>query len=405
MIFKIRYEQVLLLLAIGWALLFSWLLQLQPGFSPTGDDGTYLSAARDWYLQGRFNDSRPLLIATLNGIPYWFGFGDSGAIAWSNALNLLCWGLSSLLVFKTTATFGTRKNAFIAAAIFIFCIGNLANAFNLLSEPVFVFLLLLSVWLLALYEKTKKGKFITWAISVLLMAILVKPLALGITLIVAVFYFKKHKEVFWNKSAVLLVLPVFLLAFQLIGMKRQFGQYTISYVGTATYYNYLGGQADCLQKGIPFVPGENKRAKYFNQLTNRQQRKLATDDFKRQLHDNKLNLAKSYLLGLYSNSSKASFIVSEATNKRQTSYFEAAYLVLKSLSKLQTILFTVVGILLALLVLLRRETAALSKTAALAILYIFLVSGMSSMQCDRFHLVFFPLVIILGMVGMSGPKR
>lgn len=394
---------MLLLLALGWGLFFSFVLQLTPGFSQTGDDGSYLQAAKLLYQNGQLHATRPLVIAAINGFPFSLGFDDRAVIAWSNAVNLLCWLISILFVFKIVALRQARKTAFCAAVVFVFCVGNLANAFTMLAEPVFICLLLLAFYLIGCYQKTGNYPYITMGFSVLVLSIMVKPLAIGIAAIAAVFYLKKYKAVLFNKFAMLLLLALVLLGFQVAGIRKQYGDYTVSYISSITYYNYLGAKADCLKKDIPFVPGANQRAAYSSRLSPHEFKEAAALDLTSQLRDNPLNLCKAYLFCLYSNSSKASYIVSEARNNKQTAYFGYGYFAFKAISKIQTILFTAVGVLVSFIVLLRKRSETFFKAIAMVVLCVFFTSAMSCMQCDRFHIVFFPLVVIL-LSGLCGER-
>lgn len=82
MLQRLRYEYLLILIALVWVPLFSLALQLWPGLFETGDDPTYLYAARLLYADGLPDNTRPILIAALQGLPYLFGAGDSTVIAW-----------------------------------------------------------------------------------------------------------------------------------------------------------------------------------------------------------------------------------------------------------------------------------------------------------------------------------
>ena len=403
---KIKYEYVLLLIALIWVLFFSFAIQLNPGFSLVGDDGSYLTAAKRLYLEMKIDEGRPLLIAAINGFPLLFGFSDSIVIKWGLLVNFCCWFSTILLLFKIISGNVSRQKAFLLSLLFIFCIGNLAIAFNLLSESVFIFMLVLAVYFLHRYFKSNKHHFITIAIAVLLLAMLVRPMSIGVVFILIGFFYSKSKAILWNKYASLIYISLALLFFQMLSLKRNYGDFTISYIDSITYYNYLGGKADCLKKNIPFIPGENKRGKYFNQFSSHEQKRIAREDLKEQLQHNTINLSKAYLYCLYSNSSKGSYIVSECKNDKQTNYFNAFHFLFKAISKVQNILFTVGGVLVSFYTLFRRKRETVfNRIVALMLLYVFFISGVSCFQCDRFHIVFYPLVIILFSKFFKSEKR
>jgi hypothetical protein len=393
-----KYEYAVLVIALVWALFFSFVLQFPPGFSEVGDDGSYLLAAKNLYLKGQLDESRPIVIAAIHGFPLLFGFSDPVVIAWCNVISISCWFLTSILLFKLIAQKFPRRIAFIAAVTFISCIGNLTNAFNVLAEAIFIFLVVLAVFFIGKQVQTKHYKYTTLAFSILLLAILVKPLAFGLVGIVALCHFKNYKAIIGNSFVVFILFSLSLIGIQLHSMKKQYGDYTVSYVDVVTYYNYLGGKADCLKKGIDFVPGENDRAKKFSQFSSHEQKKIASSDLNDQLLNNTSNFMQAYAFCLYSNSSKGSYSVSECKNEASTFYFDFFYFSFKAISKVQNILFTITGVLLSFYYLFyRKKVGTFYKIIALFISYIFFISGMSCLQCDRFHILFFPLVIVLGI--------
>ncbi len=167
---KIKYEYLLLLIALIWVVFFSFVIQLKPEFSWVGDDGSYLTAAKKLYLELKIDEGRPLLIAAINGFPLLFGFSDSVVIQWGLLVNFWCWFFTVLLLFKIISGNADRKKAFLFSLLFILCIGNLAIAFNLLSESVFIFMLVLAAYFINRYFKSNKYYFITIAIAILLLA-------------------------------------------------------------------------------------------------------------------------------------------------------------------------------------------------------------------------------------------
>lgn len=397
MISKPKYEYLLFFIAIIWTFFFLYVIQLKVQLSPTGDDTTYLLAAKKLYFHGLASDDRPLLISLIDGFPFLFGFPSSVVINWGIFVNYCCWLATVLLIFRIIADQFDRRIAFYGALYFIFCIGNLSIAFNFLSESIFIFMLVLSLFFANKYFKTNNSNFITIGIAVLTFAILIKPMSLGMVFIYSIFFFKKIKSVLWNKFSGLILVGLSMIFFQMYSLKQQYGDYTISYIDSITYYNYLGAKADCIRKGIEYLPGKNERAVYFSKFTSHEQRKIANDDMKAQIKDNTINLFKAYLFCIYSNSSKGSYIVSECKNEKQTFYFDAFRFLFKAISKLQNIIFTVVAVLLSFysLTINRKNLNVFNKIISVIILYIFFISAMSCFQCDRFHIVFYPLLILL----------
>jgi hypothetical protein len=396
MISKVKYEYLLGFIAIIWVLFFSFTIQLKPSFSDIGDDGSYLFSARLLYYNSQLDNTRPLLISLIHGIPYLFGFSDGIVIKWGVFINFLSWFFTALLLFMIVSKIIDRKKAFLSSVLFIFCIGNLAHAFNFLPESIFIFLTLYSVYLISKYYQTTKYYYITIAISILFLNTLIKPVSIGFALILFFLFITKFNRIIFNKFSFLLIASFALIIFQMYSLKKNYGDYTISYISSITYYNYLGDKADCYKSGTDYIPGKTARSKKFGLLSSHEMKKIAENDLKYQIKNNTLNFIKAYFYCIYSNTHKGSFIVSQCKNKEKTSYFNAFYFLFKAVSKIQNILFTIVSVILSFYCLLNfRKTDKFYLINATFILYIFFISAMSCFQCDRFHIAFFPLLIIL----------
>lgn len=189
MISKVKYEYLLAFIAIIWVLFFSFTIQLKPHFSQIGDDGSYLYSAKLLYYNSQLDNTRPLLISVIHGFPYLFGFTDNVIIKWGIFINFLCWFFTAILLFKIISKILDRKKAFLFSLLFIFCIGNLAHAFNFLSESIFIFMIMYSVYLISKYYETTKFYYIIIAISILFLNTLIKPVSIGLSLILFVFFF------------------------------------------------------------------------------------------------------------------------------------------------------------------------------------------------------------------------
>jgi hypothetical protein len=393
---KLKYEYVLIGIAIVWVLFFSYVLQLRPGFSKVGDDGSYLHAAQLLYANFKIDNTRPFFISMVYGLPYLFGYSSTSVIQWGIALNFCCWFLTDLFLFRIVSQILDRKKAFLLSLLFLFCIGYLADAFHFLPECIFIVLLVLGVYYIHRYYTTQKHYYITLAIAILLLNALVKPVSVGLAVLTIVFFIPKWKAVIYTKLSVFLLFVIALLFVQMYALKKNYGDFTLSYIGSITYYNYLGAKADCYQKGIPYEPGKNERTYAFTRLSNHDMKLRASADFKDQLQHNTYNLFKAYLYCMYSNSSKGSFIVSACNNKRNTPYFTTFQFLFKAVSKIQNIVFTVISLLLACFHLIKsRNKQPFYFIVSVFIIYLFLISALSCYQCDRFHIVFYPLLFIL----------
>jgi hypothetical protein len=393
---RFRFEIILVILSFGWALLLSFTIQLKPEFSIIGDDWSYFNAVMTLYFEGLPDEGRPFGIAAIYGLPLLFGGDGDSVTDWGLTLNLCCWLASILLIYRMLLDRFDEFHSFVYAVFVMLCIGNLAIGFHFLPEPIFILMLLLAVWFLSRFDLARKPEHLAGALTTLFFAVLIKPIALGMALLVAIYYFRSLLGVLKHKSSIAIYVALVLIGIQMNEMKKAYGDYKISYIGNITYYNYLGAKADCYRKKIAFVPGENARAKYFQSFSSHDQQQLVKDDIVEQLQNNMMNLGRAYLYCLYSNSSKGSFIVADCMNRDHTLYFDFFHFLYKAVGKSQNILLTIIGLVLSVYFWMRRKTTSdFEKILAAMTLYIFFVSGLSCFQTDRFHIVFFPLVILM----------
>ena len=405
MISKIKYEYLLFIFALAWVLFFSFVLQLMPYFSTTSDDASYLLAAKLLYFEHKPDGIRPFLIAAIFGLPYFFKLSDNAVIHWGFFVNFCCWFLTILFLFKIIVTItNSRKKAFIYSLLFVFLIGNLAPAFRFLSESIFVFIVVLAIYFVSKYYANNDAKYLTIAISILILNALVKPISIGIAFIFIIFYISKIKNIVFNRYGFLLIFSLFLLLFQFKSMKKEYGDFTISYIGDVTYFNYLGAKAHCFRKNIEFFPCRNTRTSEALHLNFHDNKILSFLDMKEQLSNNKSNLVKAFLSNIYSNTEKGNVIVSQCKNVNQTSYFDFFQFAFKVISKLQNIIFTIATILFSFYFLWFERQNKYYLLMSIFTLYIFFVSAISCCEGDRFHIVFFPvLVIFLSKFKIKNP--
>lgn len=393
-----RYKTQLIVIFIGFICFsaVSYLLQLHHQSYTFPDSYSYLLSIKQLYFEHTLNDHRPFLFSFLSGIPLFLDEAIENIFNWSLVLNLFSWLGTSLLLYKILSNLYKNNIAILFTIFNLLLVGSIAICFHLLTEPLFTFLLIIIFYYIQKFEITKESKFLSIAISLLLLSLLIKPILKFFILIVFVFYFKHFGKMLKTKFSFYLVMPIFLVFFQMYSLKRNYGDFTLSYIDTATYFNYLGTKADCFKNDIKFEQGQNQRHSYFSKFSPTDGKKIALNDFKNQLSDNKTNLLKAYFSNLYINSTKGSASVFGCRNVNKRKNFEKVLFFFKGITKIQNIILTVLGLILAFHTLIRwRKSMSFIMTVSVAFLYIFFISGISSDQGDRLHLIFYPLVIIM----------
>ncbi|GAW90700.1 hypothetical protein FPS14_contig00090-0005 [Flavobacterium psychrophilum] len=133
------------------------------------------------------------------------------------------------------------------------------------------------------------------AVSILLFAMLIKPSVKFFAIIIFIYFGKTLLKNHRNKSILFIYLSLSLIAFQYVKMKNDYGNYTLSYIDSVTYYNYLGSKAFYYKTNHTLNQNTNKRAKFLAKFSYPDQRNIATKDLLSQINNNKFNLIKAYI--------------------------------------------------------------------------------------------------------------
>jgi hypothetical protein len=393
---KYKFQIGITLLAIIWILILNFLLQLQHQTVIFPDSTGYLSSANNIYFYLRGDPYRPILMGLISGIPYLFGGNDDSIFQFSLFVNSAAWLASSLLLFDILKDFVQKKWAFFFVLLYLSCISNILITYHLLAESLFTFFLVLFIYFLKKYYDSNKFIYLAIALSVLIFSMLVKPASKFIAILVVLYFIKTLVQNYKKRVMILVYLALLAVVIQVAGLKYQFGDFTISYIDGVTYHDYICSKAKCLEQGKEYHQMGNPRADYLFTLPIKDQKALAEKDLIDQLKNNKTNLIKAYFMNLIGNSSHGCYIILECINKANTSYFTKAGRTLYVLSALQNRIFTVFGFLLALIFIFKnRKANVFYAFVGFVIVYIIGISGISSDQGDRFHIVVYPFILIL----------
>ncbi len=393
---KYIYQTGIIILGILWILILNFLLQLQHQTVIFPDSTGYLASANNIYFYLRGDPYRPILIGLISGIPYLFGGNDDSIFQFSLFVNSAAWLASSLLLFGILKDFIQKKWAFLFVLLYFSCVSCVLITYHLLAESLFTFFLLLFVYFLKKYYNNRKFFYLAIAISVLICSVLVKPASKFIAILVVLYFVKTLVQNYKKRAMILVYLALLAVVIQVVGLKYQFGNFTISYIDGLTYHDYICSKAKCLEQGKEYHQMGNPRADYLLALPFKDQKAVAEKDLIDQLKNNKTNLIKAYFMNLMDNSEHGCYIIMECKNKAHTSYFSKVSRVLYLLSALQNRVFTVFGFLLAILYIINnRKTNVFYAFVGFVIVYIIGISGISSDQGDRFHMVVYPFIIIL----------
>lgn len=396
--FLLKYKYQLLLIFVGLFCLetLNFLLQLGKQTLIYPDCSNYLESAQKLYLKFTGHYYRPMLMAFITGLPYLFGSSDAGIFKWSFIVNVFCWIGTSIVLFEILKNFVREKTAFWFAILPFFILGNIILNFHLLTESIFVFFTVLAFYLLFLYYKTNQFWYLSLSLSLLISSMLIKPGAKFFAIIICLFFIKEIFRNYKHKSTFFLYGSLLLIVVQVVGMRVQYGHFTISYIDGVTYHNYICSKAECLKNGKEYKQINNPRADYLFSLDFPEQKKVAFDDLKNQITTNFSNLVKAYFSDVAENSKTGSACVEDLINKDNSSNFNFWQSVVFYITKWQNRIFTLLAVMLSVFFLLKtyRKPNPLTFVSSF-IVYIIGTSGISCGQGDRFHLVTFPFAILL----------
>lgn len=404
--FKFKSPFYLCFIGLVWIFILNFFLQIFSQDYVYADTASYIRAAEDFYFNFRPNDIRPSLIAAINGLPLLFGYTKETLFLWNTIVNLIVWFGTVLLIYKFCLAFLSKKGAFFVALLYVFSLGSLLIVFEFLSETLFTFFLLSGLVFLQKYINVKGTLYLALSFVALILSMLIKPASL--LLLVGICFFVGYKAIIKlmkSQWSVMVYLALSIVGTHMYLMKLNYGNFTLSYIDSFTYYNYLGTKADCIKKGTKFIQCDNDRYRYFNKFSLPEGKKVAFEDIKKQLSDNTVNFIIAYCSNIVGNSSKASGYFYIYDNKNQSSIFETSKVIFRGLSRLQCLFYSIIGLFLSIKIIIRRNTSKIMRCTAVIILYIIAISGISSDQGDRFHIVIYPFVLLLIAYYLSNSPK
>jgi hypothetical protein len=290
---KYKYQIILILIGIAWLAFLNELLQIKKQNNICYDCDNYRESASYLYHNFKAHYFRPIGMAIIAGLPYLFGATDSSIYIFSLIINVLAWLCTALLLFSLLKNVLPERKALICTLLFYSIIGSVFINFRLLTESIFTFFILVVFYYLKKYYENKSFHFLSISISILLFSMLIKPSIKFFAILFFIYFGKILIKNYRNRSILFVFLSLSLIIFQCVKMKKDYGNYTLSYIDSVTYYNYIGSKAMYYKTNDTLNQYTSERRKFLAKYSYPEQRNIANNDALDQVKNNKYNLIKA----------------------------------------------------------------------------------------------------------------
>ncbi len=407
MVSKLKYEYVLIFISLFSIFLINSLLSLFSQNDLCLDCENYLESAIYLFKNFEVHYYRPIGMSIIYGFPIMFGY-DSYLDLYNYVIiiNILFYIGIIIYFFKICSLFFDKKKSFYFSLLLITYFGISLHINELLTEIPFIFFILVAFYCLSKYYILNKTDYLFYAISLFLFTILIRPGIFYFAFGIFIFYLLTIYKNWSIKRILILIVPAFLILFQMIKMNEQYGNYTISYIDAVTYYNYLGSKSIGLKNNKILNQNSNKRADFIFNQTYKNQKNIAYQDLIYQIKNNTYYLVKAYIDDLEENTKTGTSRLQNLKNIKNEKYFDEKIKLFSEITEWQNKLTTLFGLLLALyFTITYNKHNKIVFVFVLYFIYIFFISGISSTQGDRFHIVFYPIVLLLLLFFLKNIKN
>ena len=407
MVSKLKYEYVLILISLFSIFLINSLLSLFSQNDLCLDCENYLESAIYLFKNFEVHYYRPIGMSIIYGFPILFGYNSYlNLYNYVIIINIFFYIGIIIYFFKICSLFFDKKKSFYFSLLLITYFGISLHINELLSEIPFIFFILVAFYCLSKYYILNKTDYLFYAISIFLFTILIRPGIFYFAFGIFIFYLLTIYKNWSIKRILILIVPAFLILFQMIKMNEQYGNYTISYIDAVTYYNYLGSKSIGLKNNKILNQNSNKRADFIFNQTYKNQKNIAYQDLIYQIKNNTYYLVKAYIDDLEENTKTGTSRLQNLKNIKNEKYFDEKIKLFSEITEWQNKLTTLFGLLLALyFTITYNKHNKIVFVFVLYFIYIFFISGISSTQGDRFHIVFYPIVLLLLLFFLKNIKN
>lgn len=415
---KIYTDKGIIALGILFYFMVSMVLQIpsnaiNPTFIPN-DSQSYTSAATNLFSGFQFDPIRPWGYPFIIGLCKLFGtFNEFNWFLW--LLQFASWLGVLYMIFRICKLYTEQMFGFILVFIYLSFSSLIIFTWLTLTESIFTFLITYSLYKLVNYIKSGKVSALHLSFLAMCFSATLRPTTLYFSILaflILIAFYKINKSKFIKNTLISFAILLLTIGTQIVAMKSQYGIGSPSIIGKMALYEYLGTHAMALKNNVALKQERESRKRNEDQFMSsisgndywKKRVQFYDDDFRSQLKDNKLNLAKAMVTNIRMNLTEHSAELSMLQSADSKSSFIYSRLFFYKLSRWQNIGMNLSLLLLCAITLVRfvsgvkkflnQKTMVVIAVACSLCLYLLLISGFSFWQGDRFSVVYYPIILI-----------
>ncbi len=308
---------------------------------------------------------------------------------------------SFLLLYRIICFYCKSSYAVLAVLLLILHVSFYVYACLVHTEIFFIFLATLLVYFSHLFFIYKKDKYIEIVIFISCIACLVRPGFLYITLllcVVTMLWLIKNK----NYSMFLCTIVIFFatIGTQCYNIKKQYGNYKISYIDDVAQYRYLNNTVLIQSDTTKIVERMNTRNAFFDSLCYQKNKDaswaiihaMAKEDTKQLIQKSWSNYIHGFYYQLKENAKYGNYFLRDLPKKYIRSEKIQQYLI--AYTKGWNILYSFLLITVCSFSIFRcNKKNYIAYILLFFCFYHFIISGISNGEGDRFNIVWMPMFI------------
>jgi len=352
-----------------------------------GDSLSYKEAAQMLFYEGKAHPTRPI------GIAFFFGLIEGIHPILITVVHFFLWIATILILNKSFLLLTNKKRSFVLSLIFVVCVSNILFINLEITETLTAFLLTIISFQILKYALSKGTKHLLFASALLVLLVLIKPGFYYASITMALFAIWKSIN---GKTPIKVYAPLIIsFAFLILNnsmVYKSYGKFKPSFIDDVTLYTYLSAYSQTEVRNTSTARIQRERREKMKSLTYAEIHDLAWKDIRFQIEYHPFVVFRYWAINTQNNASGGTVLI-HGLNKIKNTI--GKHQILYRLSQFQNILMVVLSLLFPIFHLLKyRKVDTFLVVTSILIWYIIFTSGISYFQGDRFHIGFYPMVLM-----------